>query len=158
MKNMQFLAHGKNCRFSLCATYRHIKGPCSEQDYIELFEEFLVPGIHVLKVKNITVGRNLVDVFSKTLKNFHEVGCLTVASDALPDYVTDIHQEILLNGDIQDAENLENYFLDMFSYDFLWIEATKELQKSSLFADLNTIVSEFHIDQQIPIVVLTYEK
>ena len=157
MKNMYTISHEKKCLLNFCATYRHIQLPCSEQDYIEMHDLFLAPGTHHLEIENVSTGRNLIDVFLTTLKNFHEVGCLTVSADALPEYVTDIFQDMLMSGDFQNQEVIANYFLDTFSCDFLWIEADSELQNSQWFTTFNSVISQFRIDQQIPIVILTYE-
>lgn len=146
------------CVFDRCtAVHRHLQLPRSEQDYIEMYNLFLASGTHHLEVENISAGRNLIDVFLQTLKNFHEVGCLTLSCEQLPDYVTDIFQDILMNGDIHDVEILQNFFLNSFSCDFLWIEATAELQKALWFAAFSTTIKQFSIDQHIPIVIVTYE-
>lgn len=139
------------------AAYRHIQVPRSELDYIEMYDTFLGSGTYHLEIENILSGRNLIDVFLSTLKNFHEVGCLTLSPDELPHYVTDIFQDMLDFGDINDPEAIARYFLDTFSCDFLWIEATYELQKSAWYTIFSMAVQQFHIDQQIPIVILTYE-
>lgn len=155
MENIFSSVQEKKCLLNFCATYRHIKRPHSEQDYIEMHSTFLAPGIHHLEVENISSGRNLMSVFLATFKNFHETGCLTMSSEPLPHFVVDIFDELYINT--YDPWSIEKFFLEDFSCDFLWIEATESLQSSQLFSLFNSTISHYRIDQHMPILLLTYD-
>lgn len=136
---------------------RVVSQPFSEADIIELHNRFLTTGFHSLKVKNIQEGRSLVYTLLASLNYHHNVACLSVASERLESYVHDIHKTLHEFGPINE-QALFDYFLDEFNCDFLWIEMSKELMAQSWFADFEQMIHDFHLNQHVPIIMLSYEQ
>lgn len=135
-----------------------IQHPFSEVQILELQDKFLSEGIHHIKVADIAAGRNLVHTFLDSLTVYHEVACLTVSNAPLESYITNIYHELLLQGyiDQYEARNLEEFFIEQFYFDCLWIECTAELMEQSWFADFQINLLNFKLDRQMPIIMISY--
>jgi len=133
--------------------------PFTESEILELQDKFLSEGIHTIKVADFAAGRNLVHAFLDSLAAHHEIACLTVSNKLLESYITNIYHELLLHGYIDrfESKNLQEFFIDQFYFDFLWIECTPKLMEQPWFADFQMNLLNFKLERQIPILMISYD-
>lgn len=134
--------------------------PLSEQAILEIQEKFLSNGFQYLKVKSIKEGRSIIETFLNTLTLYNDVACLTTTKDPILHNATDIYGIFEAGGYLSPFEScyLEEYFIEHFYFDFMWIEATMDMLTSTWFEDVKKILIHTAIDQHIPILVCVYEK
>ena len=142
-------------REALLSISRKIADPFSEQDILELQDEFLTNGFHYLTVSNIQTGRKIISTFLSSLNYYQEVGCLTVADQALMQNVSNIY-ELLENSDYLQNMNFEEFFLENWYYDFVWIEAIEQLWYLSWFKKLYLQLADGTLEDSLPIFILSY--
>jgi len=137
-----------------------IKEPFSEQQILLLQEKFLTNGFQYIKVKNIMAGRNIIQLFLDSLGVYHDIAAITLSNMRLPNYITHVYRELANEGflDPFGQQYLDDYFIDNFYFDFVWIEATQELFNSShWFNDFQDKLMSFKINEHIPIIVVSYD-
>lgn len=141
---------------NLLALSKVIKSPFSEQDILDLQDEFLSYGFHYIKVDTVQDGRRVVNTFLHSLKSYYQaLGCLSMAEHYLPDSVTDIYELLEWYGYLK-YNSLESFFVDQWYFDFLWIEATEELLTSAWFCTFSQLLEDFSINRKIPIFIISY--
>ena len=140
-------------------TPKVIREPLTEIEILDLQDAFLTNGVHIIKVKNVAAGRNLVAVFLESLHCYHDTAMLTVSDVPLEKSVVNLYEVLIQNGylDNLDLPDLEEFFLEKFYFDFVWLEATEELIANRWFAEFETKLTDLKINNHIPIVFLTYE-
>ena len=134
--------------------------PLSEQSILEIQEKFLSNGFQYLKVQSIQEGRALIEMFLNTLTLYSDVACLTTTKDPILYNATDVYRILEAGGYLSPFEDcyLEEYFVEHFYFDFMWIEATTDMLMSSWFENVKKILIHTAIDQHIPILVCVYER
>jgi len=139
---------------------KHVRGPLSEHDILDLQDKFLNNGFHYINVSDLQFGRSLVFQFLKSLKHCHENAILTVSMSLLDAPITDVYYELIQGGylDKSQHKDLDEFFIDQFYYDFLVIEACHELVDSYWFSEFFNRLINFKIDQNIPVLVVSYSK
>ena len=139
---------------------RHVREPFSDSDILDLQDAFLNNGIHYIQVDDIQSGRSLIHLFLKSLNHYHNITSLTLSSSQLATDTADLYGELILGGQLEKTASceLEEFFLDQFYYDFMWIEASDELIVCSWFVSFFKQMTQFKLDQLIPILVLSYKK
>lgn len=133
----------------------------SDSDILALQEKFLTSGFHYITVRNREAGRALVEMFLLSLNHYKNSACVTVGDTALAHDITDIYQELLLGGFVDEhgiAQALEDFFTDNFYHDFVWIEACEELCSASWFAAFEDTLTVLQSALDIPIMVILYEE
>jgi hypothetical protein len=140
----------------LLALSKVIRSPFTEKDILDLQDEFLSNGFHYLKVKSIQDGRRIINTFLYSLKGYyHDIGCLSLADVCLPDNISDIYELLEWYGYLK-YDCLENFFIDQWYCDFLWIEATEELLLSPWFCTFSQMLEDFSLNKEIPIFIISY--
>src|SRR3989304_5227238 len=138
-------------------TLKSLREPLSESEILDLQDVFLSNGFHHIRVKNIDCGRSIMQIFLRTLYCYNDIACLTMGSKPLEPKVCDVFSE-LVQGNYLDQFNLHNwdeFFIEQFYYDFMWIEATHQLVTSPWFAEFEDKIVTFKIDQHIPVVIVS---
>jgi hypothetical protein len=159
MRKIDWLHHTSSRQFlNHIHEIEGVSQPLSEQTILELQEKFLSNGFQYIKVKSIPEGRALIDTFLKTLTMYHDVACLTKSQIPLQS-ATDIYSLLEGGGYLSPFEQhyLEEFFIEHFYFDFMWIEATLEVLTSSWFESVKKILINSAIDQHIPILICVYE-
>ncbi len=133
--------------------------PLSDQAILEIQEKFLSNGFQYLKVKNIKEGRLLIKSFLNSMSIHHDIACLTLQEGSLPLNVTNIYPVLNGGGYLSSFEscNIEEYFIEHFYFDFMWVEATNKLLLSGWFERVKNLVINSAIDHHIPILVCVYQ-
>ncbi len=138
--------------FSRCAinsfhTSKLIKKPFSETDILYLHDRFLSNGFQYITAKDIAAGRSIIDTCLTSLNYYQDIACLSVIN---------VYEELLWKG--LSTCNIEEYLLDQFYSDFMWIELTSILATEVWFTKFEQLIIDLHIDQHMPIVILAYNK
>jgi hypothetical protein len=128
--------------------------PFCEQDILDLHHKFLTPGFHTLTTNN-HVMQTLLDSL-----NYHQnILVLTMKEPPITPAVTDLYSVLDESGYLQPLaiDTLDEFFINSFFYDFMWIEATTELLSTPWYMVFEHKLHEFNIDRQIPIILMDYE-
>ena len=133
--------------------------PFSDAGILEIQEKFLCNGFQYLKSPRMAAGRKIVYTFLESLALYHDVACLSLDNEPLKPGITDLYAELSAGGYINSFESygLEEYFVEQFYFDFVWIEATRKLLTSSWFEQVKRKIIDAALDQHIPILVIAYE-
>ncbi len=138
---------------------RFIEEPLSESDILYLQDAFLTNGFHHIQVKNIAAGRSIIRTFLGSLATYHDIACLT-ATNSIENGVFDIGTALHAGGyvDPLGERELEEFFIEEFYFDFMWIEASRELLASSWFVDFERKLEDFKVTCHIPMIVISYQE
>ncbi|MCL4229634.1 hypothetical protein KJZ61_02995 [Candidatus Dependentiae bacterium] len=136
-----------------------ISDDLTEDDIIILQEDFLVNGLHHIQVSDTSNGRSLIGMFLASLDCYHNVACLTA------DVVSDEQKIIDLLQDLREYARgrditvcLDEFLVERFYYDFLWIECSEQLGKE---IDLDIFIQKLgnlNFIETLPIMFLHYTK
>ena len=164
MKNFQsFLTTNKStCQpefISQIKQAQYVQEPFSDSDIINLQDAFLNNGLHYIMTDNIPSGRGLINLFLKSLNYYHNIAALSLSDESLENNITDLYTQLILGGHLNQnlSHELEDFFLEKFCYDFMWIEATEIFLKSFWAEELFKKIIEFKLDHLIPILVVSYK-
>lgn len=137
-----------------------IKYPLSECEILDIQNKFLSNGFQHIKVKNIRQGRAVVKRFLSSMGMYHDITCLTLSDIPLSKNVCNLYHELLFNGylDHDSLQFLEEFFIDEFYFDFMWIEASRKLLTSSWFKFLEKKLINFKLEQHLPMIVISTEQ
>lgn len=139
----------------------YVSLPLSEQTIIELHSMCMLEGFHAITVPDLAAGRSMMSTLLSSLNYYDAVAALTIREDeALPDYVADLFQlmEGNLRSRLSDNETIEQFFLEKFNFDFLWIEACLELVDTPWYSSILQVIQKFNIHNEIPIFIISYEE
>jgi len=134
-----------------------ISAPLSDKDILIFEEKLLNSGFQFLRVPTMQLGRNWISTFLDTLLLYHEVGCLS--ADAIEDdkNIIDMYEQLTDCGYLSTLNNarLEDFFMNHFYYDFIWIELDEIMVAKAWF---NTFIEglELHgISHRIPVLIVS---
>lgn len=138
-----------------CMRYPHIEG-LSEHEILDLQELFLTYGYNHLAASSVGQARTLISLFVETLHSFSRIACLTASSLALSDNVVKLHDELAFHGALAfDYRQLDEFLLNSFYYDFLWIECSDDLIQAPWFAYFEKKLHDYNIAASMPILFVT---
>lgn len=132
-----------------------------EHTILAMQEKFLTNGFQHITVSDGAAGRELVMTFVNSLHCYHNVAALTLEQEPLPQNMTDLYVQLVQNNCLAAtrAENaMEEFLLDTFYYDLLWIEATPKLLEQSWFVEFEHEISSLQLDEKLPIVMISYDE
>ena len=109
---------------ALLSSPRLVKRPFSEEDILYLQDAFLRNSFHYIAVETITSGRSIIYALLESLNYHRDITCLTLVSKRLRNSVVDIYDECMKYG--LGARALEEYLVEHFYGDFMWVECTPE--------------------------------
>jgi len=160
MRKIDWLYHATSRQF---INYIHeidtVQQPLSDQAILEIQEKFLSNGFQYLKIESIKEGRLLIQSFLSSMSIHHDIACLTLQERGLSSTVTNIYSMLNGGGYLSSFESccIEEYFIEYFYFDFMWIEATSDLLLSGWFEQIKDMLINSAIDQHIPILVCVYK-
>jgi hypothetical protein len=133
----------------------------SENEILYLQDLFLTPGFHKLKFANLKTAREQLYTILDSLQFYQNAAGLSLQVLGLREDITDLYAEILQTGCLNDpdhytSENLVNFCLNNFYYDFLWIENPQALETTQWYQQLLELLSDFKLDQLIPICLVEF--
>lgn len=126
------------------------KNDLSDRDIILLSNAFLTSGFHNIQVLSFQGGRDLLWKFLEYLK-YSNVACLSV------NYRKNYKNEFVINlydkfSQEYNEQAINDFLLNEFCFDFLWIECSKELVKESWFLFFKNKLIEYEIANDLPII------
>lgn len=128
----------------------------TEADILFLSDTFFSNGFHYIQVKDIDAGRQLITIFMRSMKIYNEVACVTISDVQTLDVpFFNVYQEIH-NNNMTNKNDCEAFLLEHFYANCMWIESTGTLQAQPWFIHFMETVIDLKIDQQIPILILSY--
>jgi hypothetical protein len=136
-----------------------IQEPFSEHQILALQEKFLTNGFQYIKVKSVVKGRLIIEPFLASLGIYTDIAVLSTTPILPQAPMTDIYYELSNNGYISTFEPLylDEFFIESFYHDFMWIEATRDVLNAHWFDDIKRKIIDIGIDQHIPILIVLYQ-
>jgi hypothetical protein len=123
----------------------------SELNILSLQNVFLAYGFHDLCVANPEAGRRLVQVFLNALGCYKNVACFTLVDKPLAPEVIDLYYQLSCF-----PGTIEEFLLDTFYYDFVWIELSRELLADDMYVTFNQLLVRMELYVRLPVVVMHY--
>ncbi len=138
---------------------RHVRAPFSDGDILELQDLFLRNGVHYIKVDDIHAGRALIELFLRSLNYYNNVACLSMSHEPLDASVIDLYGELMAGGYLASGatRQLEEFFLERFDHDFMWLEASGRVLESEWMQDVFKQMKNFKLEQLLPILIVSYQ-
>ncbi len=135
------------------------KETLKEKDILMLQELFWQAGEHYLKVASAEEGRLLVLTFLSSLYHYKKIACLTLIPGELPLKAEHLSKK-LKKESFKDATifDSEDFLLNHFDFDFVWIEVTKEIKKADWFIHFEQKVFDYKLAQNCPIIFMEYKR
>ena len=125
-----------------------------EEEILSFCDLLLMPGIHYVSFGSLKEGRKTVNLFIEFLKCFHTIGfidCIGIQNRGMNLYELFASYQ----DDVQLRQALDQFFIDDFSYDFIWIVYPKyQVARTFINIFLDQLLT-FNIDQKIPIVFIS---
>lgn len=127
----------------------------TENDVVALCDIFLTPSIHYVTFTSLATGRKVMHSFIDHLTCYHAIGYI--------DRIGISHQKGMnlyeFFAHYESGEHLreaiEQFFLERFNYDFIWIVYPKYQVAQTFIQVFLDCVVEYRIDQKIPIIFLS---
>ena len=131
----------------------------TNNDILLLQEKFLSNGFQYIKVKNLNSGRLIINRFITSLRIYCDMAVVTNEELEPKKNIYNIYNELLIGGYLNPFELgfMEEFFVEEFYFDFLWIEANEKLLKSSWYQHFEKKLIAFKCDQNIPIITLFFQ-
>lgn len=137
---------------------RQIDRSLSEDDILFLQDIFLKTGFHHIRVADILSGRTIMYKLLESIHYYHEITCLTGNLQIpLKRRINNLYQALeKCCGSHATYESIEEYFLENYYADFLWIELSEELFKKSIATCALSIMHQLGMADNIPIISISY--
>jgi hypothetical protein len=139
---------------SIALREKHIYGArLSEDDILSFCDLLLVPGIHYISFGTIKAGRHVINSFIEFLKCYHTIGFIDrVGSSNRGMNLYELFFSYKTDEQLRQA--LERFFIEDFTYDFIWIIYPKSSESRAFIHAFLDYVLAFNVDQKIPIVFI----
>jgi hypothetical protein len=137
---------------------RRLSTVLSQDDILYVQERFITNGLHHIVVQDIEHGRTLMEKLLKSMHYFQNVSCLAQSYPIAIDY----EQSNLLEniqyycGHDIEADLIEEYFLECYMADFLWVELTETLLRNPLALQIVYSMHTLDIAHNIPVIAISY--
>jgi len=137
---------------------KKIRGPLSEADILDLEDKFLTNGFHYINVNDIECGRKLIYSFLQSLNCYTNTAALSISNISLDNTIIDLYYELVKGEyiDFLSYRGLEEFFIDQFYYDFIWIEASDRLMHYHWFSEFIEKILFFKLAKHLPVLIVSY--
>jgi hypothetical protein len=135
----------------------------SEHDIIVMHTKFVTNGFHTIAVPSLEQGRMLLQNFFNSLNYYHERGCVTLEQSLFDPTIAHIYHELFYGGYLEpsqgdaDDADMDEFFIERFYFDFVWIEGQPQLLTSDWFDCFKKKIKKFSLEKNIPIILFIYE-
>lgn len=148
--------------FSSSLQIKKIEEPLIDDDIIFLQEKFLTSGFIKLLVLDINTGREISSKILNSLNCYNDIAilndCLNSSQNKYIENYFNISNSLINEDDKEIDENqVRDFFLDQFYFDFLLIELTSEFACKNWVKKFERNILDFNFHKMIPIIILTYE-
>lgn len=131
------------------------KGILSDRDILALNDTFLTSGFHTLTISHVLFGRKLLKRFLAQLSCYSQIAYMsTTHVDSADDQIFNIYGFLKARNIFYNEQALDEFLLEEFCFDFLWIEWSHEFLTEPWFASFKQKLIEFGIDREIPIIIV----
>ncbi len=152
MKHLTKTLQGAN---RVAALYEAPPEFLSEQEVLAFQSYFFSPGFHCLKVPTIETGRRLLHDYTSLCSHFMNSAFLSMMP--VPDEYHNLYKELSESGALSGEKGeLEEFVLRSINHEFLVIEATAELLKTSWFGLFEQLLIDYNIMKETTIIMLMY--
>jgi len=145
----------KDLHAALLSKSRKVTDQLSEQDIIELQDQFLTNGFHYITVETIEQGRKVIDTFLSSLNYYQDVGYLSLANQQTVNDAENIYRQLKADGCFE-SMRYDEFFIERWHYDFMWIEAIEPLWHLSWFKKLYQQLVDGSFEESLPIFIVLY--
>jgi len=138
---------------------RRLSSELTAEDILYLQELFLTNGFHHIRVPTVEDGRSLMYKLLNSMHFFNDIACLTCINEpAISCDVYDILNDLrtYCNGD-ESINVIEEYFLEVFFTDFMWIELNEALTKDPFVEQAIYVMHSIEVVHRMPVVALSYD-
>ncbi len=125
----------------------------SDCDILALQNIFLTSGYHTMYTSDICRSRELIGSLISVFPMFSSVAFLALDSSALPTLATPLYFELFSCTDFS-SSSIDDYLLNAFYYDFLWIECSSDLLEASWFNHFRQRLYDFNILKSLSVLAL----
>ncbi len=129
--------------------------PITETEILILQDKFLTNGFQSIQVKDITAGRALIQTFLASFTMYCNVACVSLEQESLHTDMFNIYYELETSKNVD--LTLEQFLIDQFYFDFIWIEETPSLLSKSWYQEFKNLIIGHKLDQHLPIIILSYQ-
>lgn len=149
MRNMNVAAYE-----TVTSLVRIKKLTLTEHDILALSDTFLTRGFHDIHVSNFSFGRALLKQFLALLNCYGTIACLAVNyhRSGQDDTIDNLHEHLQKITLTSHEQALNDFLLNEFHYDFLWIEWSSELLHQPWCMRFKRKLIEFDLAHELPIV------
>ena len=137
---------------------RRIDQSLPAEDILFLQDIFLTSGVHQIVVEDVRAGRKIVGKMLQSMNYYHEVACLTdIVEPPLKKSVINMYNSLAhYCGDDDSYDEVEEFFLEQYFADFMWIELSKGLLQIPIIENAMHALYDLDIIKHIPIVAISY--
>jgi len=130
----------------------------SQGDALKLQELFMTLGVQFITCKNIDSGRKLINCILSSLRYHKNIGAVA-EKEGLPSFAYNILEQAKLENNYSNnlIIDLENFLIVNPSFDFIWIELSKNLRTQYTYEKIKTIFDMYHVNERMTVLILVYE-
>jgi hypothetical protein len=158
---LEHIQHHNPC-YADCGNKKIFSLPFCQEDILQLQEIFVTCGIHRIQAKNVADGRKVIQTILHSLNYFHNIGSITQAA-GLPNFVCDVIRHVEFDAyHNQQPKDLYAYLEQFLTvhpcFDFMWVELSVSMQQQYSLASITKMFEMYHVQERMPVVIVTYEE
>jgi hypothetical protein len=137
---------------------RQLSKKLSVDDILYLQQLFLTTGLHHIVVPDLSVGRKIIHSLLQSMHYFSNTACLTQQHKVSLKGYDVLGRLINYCGQEANSNVIEEYFLEEFEADFMWVELNEELMQNPFAVQVFRIMHVLDIIKKMPVVTISYQK
>lgn len=142
--------------FHLSQSKLQLDVPNREQNILYLQDRFLINDFHHFKVENILDGRKIISTMLNSLNYYQNIACLTTFNNCnLQKNIFDVYIELSKEKYLENVDNLIEFFLETFDFDFIWIEESNNILQTKWYKIFKQHLVDFNFHKIMPIIVIS---
>ncbi|KKP35432.1 MAG: hypothetical protein UR26_C0005G0046 [candidate division TM6 bacterium GW2011_GWF2_32_72] len=131
----------------------------TEKDILEYQDIFLSNGQRRIQVKSFEMGRSFIYTFLNALNCYQNIACFSSSIKLnrglnLYDFLMTHSSEFNWLND----ELMEEFLLDYFNFDFIWIEEDIKLLNNVIYQKFMAKMEELNLIGSLPVIILSLKK
>jgi hypothetical protein len=136
---------------------RQLSTKLSVDDILYLQQIFLTTGLHHIVAPNLSIGRRTMHLLLRSMNCFSNAACLTWEHKASLKGYDVLGRLIDYCGQEANMDAIEEYFIEEFEADFLWIEMSDAFMQNPFVVQAFNIMHVLNIIHKIPVVLISYQ-
>ncbi len=131
-----------------------VKESFEEEDILTIQDTLLTPGLYIWQVDDLLVARAGLKMFLTAISIYNNIAMYSDDNDVLYDETINIKHD-LERMNVCQNEEIEDYFVENFYADFMWIE--KDEKQDAKIDTILRILENNNFHKSIPIIILAKE-